>query len=138
MVMIAVVKMMLVVILVLMSGDIIVLVVLVVAVLVVMVRMMVVGVLVVAMAVAAAFARADASYFKYAKLKKYPDKQPAGSRPEAGREPLGSRTAVETSLTRTKVGRKKPYANRIQEFAVEGRPRKAEESQLHQFKRSLW
>ena len=38
---------------------------------------MVVGVLVVAMRVAAAFARADASYFKYAKLKKYPDKQPA-------------------------------------------------------------
>ena len=111
MVMIAVVKMMLVVILVLMSGDIIVLVVLVVAVLVVMVRMMVVGVLVVAMAVAAAFARADASYFKYAKLKKYRGVQPRRSR-------YRSRTAVQTFLIRAKVGRKKPFANRIREFCL--------------------
>ena len=34
----------------------------------------------------------------------------------AGRKPAGSRTAVETFLTRTKVGRKKPYANRIREW----------------------
>ena len=29
----------------------------------------------------------------------------------------GRRMAVETSPTRTKVGRKKPYANRIREFS---------------------
>ena len=42
--------------------------------------------------------------------------KPARSRPQAGPKPTGSRTAVETSPIRTKVGRKKTYANRIREF----------------------
>ena len=33
----------------------------------------------------------------------------------AARQADGRRTAIETSLTRAKVGRKKPYANRIRE-----------------------
>ena len=37
------------------------------------------------------------------------------SRPAAAGQADGRRTAVETSLTRAKVGRKKPYANRIRE-----------------------
>ena len=37
-------------------------------------------------------------------------------RAAAAPKPPRSRTAVETFPTRTKVGRKKPYANRIREF----------------------
>ena len=37
------------------------------------------------------------------------------SRQAAAMQADGRRTAIETSLTRVKVGRKKPYANRIRE-----------------------
>ena len=37
------------------------------------------------------------------------------SRPAAAGQADGRRTAIETSLTRAKVKRKKPYANRIRE-----------------------
>ena len=66
---------------------------------------MMIRVLVMIIAMARAFARVDFSYSKCANCKKIP--QPADNEQADGR-----RTAVETFLTRTKVGRKKPYANR--------------------------
>ena len=54
------------------------------------------------------FARSNFSCFEYVKLKKIPR--------GAGRsQPIRSRTAVQTSPIRAKVGRKKPFANRIRE-----------------------
>ena len=41
--------------------------------------------------------------------------QATSSRRAAAGQADGRRTAIETSLTRAKVGRKKPYANRIRE-----------------------
>ena len=75
----------------------------------------VVAMLIVAVAVAAVFARGDSNYFKYAKLEK---NTPRRGRLEDGREAVGSRTAVETFPIRAKVGKKKPFANRIRELVV--------------------
>ena len=48
-------------------------------------------------------------------VKKYRAAQAARRQPAGKRQADGRRTAVETSPTRTKDGRKKPYANRIRE-----------------------
>ena len=54
--------------------------------------------------------------FDDVKLANKSQRTAGGSRPEAGRKPAGSRTAVKGKYSSGKEGRKKPFANRIREL----------------------